>query len=75
MDLSGKVYRASAGETMDSIAYRIFGHEKYAAELLCCNPEMDGKILMTGGERILIPIINLPARDGAAVPETAPWKE
>ena len=75
MNLSGNVYRASAGETADSIAYRLFGHEKYAAELLCCNPEIDGKILMTGGERILIPIIDLPKAEGTAMPETAPWKE
>lgn len=75
MDLSGKVYRASAGETIDSIAYRIFGHEKYAAELLCCNPEMDGKIMMTGGERILIPMIYVPTKEAKAAPETAPWKE
>lgn len=74
MDLSGKVYLASAGETMDSIAYRIFGHEKYAADLLCCNPELDGKIIMTGGERILIPILYVPTETKTA-PVTAPWKE
>ena len=75
MEMSGYSYTASAGETADSIALDLFGDEKYAAELLCANPELALKARMTGGEEWLLPVIDIPAEGAQAAPETAPWKE
>lgn len=75
MEMSGYGYKASAGETADSIARDIYGHEKYAAELLCTNPEHAMKIRMTGGETWRLPVITVPNDDMQEVPEKAPWKE
>ncbi|QTE71869.1 hypothetical protein JRC49_03280 [Clostridiales bacterium FE2011] len=75
MEMSGYSYTASAGETADSIALDLFGDEKYAAELLCANPELALKARMAGGEEWLLPVIDIPAEGAQAAPETAPWKE
>ena len=75
MEMSGYSYTASAGETADSIALDLFGDEKYAAELLCANPELALKARMAGGEEWLIPGIDIPAAGAQDAPETAPWKE
>lgn len=74
MEMSGYGYTASAGESADSIARELYGDEKYAAELLCANPELGGKARMTGGELWRLPVIDLPTEEAAA-PEKAPWKE
>ena len=75
MELNGYSYTASAGETVDSIALALFGDEKYAAELLCANPELALKVRMTGGEEWLLPVIDTPTEGVPEVTETAPWKE
>ena len=75
MKLSGYIYKASAGETADSIARAVYGDEKYAEDLICANPEMSGKIAMRGGEEWLLPQIELPTRTQMVIPQTAPWKE
>ena len=64
-----------AGETADSIAFSIYGDEKYAAELLCANPEHAGKLVMTGGELWHLPVIDVPEDDMKGTPQKAPWKE
>ena len=75
MEMSGYGYRASAGECVAGIARDIYGHEKYAAELLCANPEHALKVRMTGGEVWRLPVIDIPSDDAGEVPDKAPWKE
>ena len=75
MEMSGYKYTASAGESVDSIARTIYGDEKYAAELMCANPELALKIRMTGGEEWLLPVIVIPQAGQQDLPEKAPWKE
>lgn len=75
MEMSGYGYQASAGETVDSIARDIYGNEKYAAELLCANPELSLKIRMEGGELWRLPVIETQSNGTREVPEKAPWKE
>lgn len=74
MEMSGYGYTASAGESADSIARILYGDERYAAELLCANPELAGKVRMTGGEIWRLPVIELPDSQ-QGIPEKAPWKE
>ena len=76
MELSGFEYRCSAGETFDSVALDIFGDEKYAANLLCANPEHDRKMVFEGGERLYLPVVEAPEDDAAGeLPAVPPWKE
>ena len=75
MEMSGYGYTASAGETVYGIARDIYGHEKYAAELLCANPELCLKIRMRGGEVWRLPVIDVPGNDQQEIPDKAPWKE
>ncbi len=75
MEMTGYGYKASAGETAAGIAHNVYGSEKYAAELLCANPEHSLKIRMTGGEVWRLPQIAVPQADAQEAPEKAPWKE
>lgn len=74
MILSGNGYRCSAGETFDSVALAIYGDEKYAAELLCANPALSTKPVFSGGEMLLLPVVEVQTT-GDISPATAPWKE
>lgn len=81
MQLSGFVYRCSGGETFDSIAFDIWGDEKYAADLLCANPEYCARQVFLGGEELHVPVVEISDEeevdDGEIVaePTTAPWRE
>ena len=75
MELYREKYSCSGGESFDSIAFDVYGDEKYAAELLCANPELCRKVRFSGGEELYVPVIELPEDEEAALPETAPWEE
>lgn len=79
MELSGKVYKCSSGETFDSVALAVYDDEKYAADLICANPEHGTLTRFKGGERLLLPVVVTRANEeddeAAAVPDKAPWKE
>ena len=76
MTLSGKSYRCSEGETFDSVALMIYGDEKYAAELLNANPHLCLIPVFSGGEMLMLPVIEIPEEDEDEhyMPDTAPWK-
>ena len=78
MENSGYVYLCSAGETFDSVALTMYEDEKYAAELLCANPEESHKAVFEGGEVLRLPEIEIPIINNDEVSVTAgkaPWKE
>ena len=54
MIMSGYAYICSAGESFDSVARVVYGDEKYAADLLCSNPEQGLKLRFDGGETLLL---------------------
>lgn len=74
MILSGNGYRCSGGETFDSVALEVYGDERYAAELLCANPELCTTAVFSGGEILLLPVVEIPEA-GETLPAEAPWKE
>lgn len=74
MILSGNGYRCSGGETFDSVALEVYGDERYAAELLCANPELCTATVFCGGEILLLPVVEIPEA-GETLPAEAPWKE
>lgn len=71
------VYICSAGESFDSVALRAYGKEKYAAQLLLANPALCRTPTFQGGEKLVLPALELPAADSGKpyVPDRAPWKE
>ena len=76
MELSGSVYRCSAGETFDLVALYLYGDEKYAMELMQANPALCSRCRFTGGEILQLPVIDIPESNSetAAIPVNAPWK-
>lgn len=74
MEMTGLQYTCVGGETFDSIARNLFDDERYAAELMCANPEYSNYSIFTGGEKILIPVIDTSV-DEEQAPILAPWKE
>lgn len=77
LEMSRYIYVCAGGETFDSIAQDMWQDEKYAAELMCANPEYCTKTFFTGGEELYLPVIEPPEDDmgAASEPEKAPWKE
>lgn len=72
--MSEKIYIASAGESVDSIALKIYGDERYAKDILISNPQISGKMFLTGGERLMLPEMeNTLDRAGKSISQ-APWK-
>lgn len=73
---SGVIYKASAGETFDSIALSAYGDEKYSAEILMMNPKICRIQVFVGGEQIKLPVIEITEYDGIPEyePSRAPWK-
>lgn len=73
---SGKRHICAAQETFDSVALSIYGHERYAADLMDANPEYCGGVVFSGGETLRLPVIDVPRNeDEAALANTiAPWK-
>lgn len=75
MTLSGYVYRCSAGESFDSVALQIYGDEKYAAELLCANVKYCEKMVFSGGEELVLPVVETAVdSDTGQQIGSAPWK-
>ena len=72
IQMSGLEYHCASGESFDSVARVVYGDEKFAAELLCSNPEQGLKLRFDGGETLLLPAIDTSL--AAAGPETAPWR-
>lgn len=77
MEMSGHIYRCAGGETFDSIALNVYGDEKYAAEMMCANPERVDSTVFLGGEELRLPVVYVPraAETGGHAPASAPWKE
>ena len=82
MTLSGLTHICSAGETFDSVALVEYEDEKYAADLLNANPSLCRITVFSGGEILLLPVVEAPEDEDNAdadedeyMPATAPWKE
>ena len=74
MELSGYIHTCAAGETFDRIAYAEYGKETYAVEILSVNPEHCGTLVFSGGEKIRLPVIDIPQETDTPTAAKAPWK-
>lgn len=76
VELSGFVYRCSAGETFDKVALNIYDHEKYAADLMNANPGYVRRAVFRGDEVLSLPVVEIPENENENeyAPSTAPWK-
>ena len=68
-------YTCAAGDSFDGAALEIYGDEKYAAFLLQFNPELCGKLVFEGGEKLAVPIVDIPDDDERTAPAAAPWRQ
>lgn len=69
-------YRCAAGESWDSIALKVYGDEKYAADLLGANPALCEKIIFVGGEILRLPTVAQNQIGGPVyTPANAPWRD
>lgn len=75
-DLSGFLYKCSAGETFDSVALNIYDHEKYASDLMNANPGYVHLAVFVGGEVLALPVVEIMEgeSENEYAPSTAPWK-
>jgi phage tail protein X len=63
-------YTARAGETWDLIAYRLYGNEMAATDIIALNPRLADILIFEGGERL-----NLPEKVETTDTSTlAPWR-
>lgn len=76
-ELSGYLYRCSAGETFDIVALNIYDDEKYAAELMNANPGYAHLAVFSGEEVLSLPVVEIAEEDAEdeSAPATAPWRE
>lgn len=76
-ELSGYLYRCSAGETFDKVALNIYDHEKYAADLMNANPGYAYLTVFAGDEIFSLPVVETTENEAGNeyAPSTAPWKE
>ena len=76
-ELSGYIYRCSAGETFDIVALQIYGDEKYAGDLMNANPHFATKSIFDGTEELLLPVVEISGdeQENEYAPASAPWKE
>ena len=67
---SSGVYIASAGETWDVIALKVYLEERMASTLIQANPRLADIIVFEGGERVTFPIVTR-----AITPQSLPpWR-
>jgi phage tail protein X len=64
-----KTMKTMRGETFDSLALKLYGDEKYAANLLAENPDLCHLMQFGGGENVRIPDVD--TEDDSSLP---PWK-
>ena len=63
-------YRTKNGEMWDSIAYKLYGDEKKATDIIAVNPRLADYVVFTGKE-----IINLPDNvEHIDTSTLAPWR-
>ena len=76
MTMTDLVYHCAAGESFDSIALRLYGHEKYAEDLMQANPGYCGLAVFDGGETLALPPLSSPVSntERAMANTIAPWK-
>ena len=76
-ELSGLVYHCSAGETFDTVALNVYGHERHAADLMNANPGLVLKTVFTGGEVLALPVVETISThtENVYTPATAPWRK
>lgn len=64
-------YITVLGDTWDVIAYKIWGKESYAMELVAANLDYVETIIFSAGVKLKIPTINQTDNSDSSLP---PWK-
>jgi len=64
------MYITQQGDTLDNIAKKLFGSEKYIKELILANPDYASTVIFSNGIRLNIPVITTTEQTAS----TAPWR-
>ncbi|MFD5019993.1 hypothetical protein ACFWMP_13915 [Paenibacillus sp. NPDC058367] len=67
---NGFIYETMAGDTFDSISLDFYDDEHYSSEIIQANLKYRKTIIFSGGESLLIPII-----EDKTVSSLPPWKQ
>lgn len=65
---SNKIYRTVQGDAFDAIAFRLWGDEKLARELVAANPEYADVALFGPGVELVVPQITVKPKRGSLPP-------
>jgi phage tail protein X len=63
-------YRTIQGDAWDSIAFRLWGDERFAADIIAANPGLADILVFPAGVTLSLPAVNLAARPLKTLP---PW--
>lgn len=77
MNISAYEYICAAGEAFDLVSLKVYGDERYATDLMQANPEHCQNMIFKGGERLILPAIEIEETEDDAennVPLSAPWR-
>lgn len=53
------IYTCAAGETVDQVALKMYGTDKYAYKILEANPRYVMRLYYEGGEELKVPVIRM----------------
>lgn len=70
--MAAKTYRTIQDDAFDAIAYRLWGDERLARELIQVNPEHADVLLFEAGVVLTVPDVHIRARAATNLP---PWME
>jgi phage tail protein X len=68
--MAGKIHRTIQGDAWDSIAYRLWGDERFGARLIAANPEHADALLFPAGVALVLPEVDASPLPAKSLP---PW--
>ncbi|MDR2056139.1 MAG: tail protein X [Desulfovibrio sp.] len=68
--MAAREYRAIQGDAWDSIAYRLWGEERYMADIIAANPDHADILIFPAGVVLALPDVDVSARPLTTLP---PW--
>ena len=70
--MAAKIYRTIQDDAFDAIAYRLWGDERLARELIQANPEHADVLLFEAGTVLTVPDVQIRPQASTNLP---PWME
>jgi phage tail protein X len=68
--MARSTYRTIQNDAWDAIAYRLWGDERFAADIMAANPGLADTLVFEAGVTLILPDVDLSARPLKNLP---PW--